>query len=81
MKVFMEHQVTGQIVEVKQGFAWSVLFFGSLALLVRGQIKEAILYAIFAIPTLGIYPIYMCFKANEKKEKKLMKNGFTYWRR
>ena len=46
--------------EAKEGFAWTVLFFGVIALAIRGQIG----FAFVTIVTAGLAAFYYMFTAN-----------------
>lgn len=75
-KVTLKHP-TGIQKEVKVGFSWTIFFFSFIALLIRGQIKEALIVLLTSWIGIGIiYWIYLCFKGNEKLHEELLLKGF-----
>ncbi len=63
---------------VKQGFSWTILFFGIIALLVRGQFKESLFLVLFSLLTIPgfIYWIYLMIRGNELLHEKYLLQGF-----
>ncbi len=76
MKMTLKHP-SGVTKEVKTGFSWTIFFFGFFALLIRGQIKEALIVLLTCWIGIGlIYQIYLAFKGNEKQKNKFLLKGF-----
>lgn len=76
MKMTLKHP-SGVTKEVKTGFSWTILFFGFIALLIRGQIKEELIILLTFWLGIGIiYQIYLAFKGNEKQKDKFLLKGF-----
>lgn len=66
--------------KVKQGFSWTIFFFGWIALIVRGQASKALLGLIlsflFVIPGV-LYGWYMAFRGNRELIDDLIAKGYT----
>lgn len=77
-KVKLKHE-SGLTKEVKQGWSWTIFFFGWIAMFIRGQVKEGIvsigLYFLFIIPGF-VYTLYMCSKGNEKLVESYLEKGY-----
>lgn len=78
---------TGQTREVKDGFSFTVLFFGPWALLFRGQWEIALLLIIVAYVLnflffgigglfISLARILYAFEANNSLQKKLLNKGY-----
>lgn len=59
--------------EVKVGFSWTVIFFGWMALAIRGQALPAIL----GFFTFNITSLYFMFTANRLLARKMVENGWV----
>lgn len=66
----------GQYMDVKGGFSWTVLFFGPLALLIRGQILLAIIDLLVYFTILP--HIIWCFFVNSQRLNSFYNDG---WKR
>lgn len=75
-KVVMEKPGTGQIKEAPVGFSWTVLFFGFLPPLFRGDFKWALIMFILAILTMGISGLVFMFIYNKLYIKDLVGDGY-----
>ena len=61
---------------VKHGFSWTVLFFGFIALFIRGQYLLALLAFLLGWMTAGITNIFFAFMANKALAKQLVSEGY-----
>lgn len=75
MKVHLKNS-TGVTKELKVGFSWTILFFGWITILFRGDIGEFIKWIILFPLTLGIWGIVQCFTANKKYIIKHLEKGY-----
>ncbi len=75
-KALLQHD-TGLTKEVKIGFSWTIFFFGFIALIIRGQVKEALIVLLTSWVGVGlIYWVYLIFKGNEKLREKYILEGY-----
>jgi hypothetical protein len=77
--IVLKNESTGVQRTVKQGFSWTIFFFGGLALLFRGQFKQFVILLILSfllvIPGI-IYWIVLCFTANRDRLDDLAQKGY-----
>ena len=77
--VVMRNEKTGMEKTIKKGFSWTVFFFGGIALIIRGQVKNLLIWLVlsflFVIPGI-IYGWYLAFKANDELIDELGKKGY-----
>ena len=62
---------------VKKGFSWTMLFFGFLVPVVRGDIKWAIITFLAAWVTLGISWLVFPFIYNQRYIEDLVSDGWS----
>ena len=74
--IYFENLHTGQMREAPVGFSWTVLFFGSLPPLFRGDWKWACLTLLCAMITLGLSHFVFIFIYNKIYIKELINDGF-----
>jgi len=65
-------QKNGVTKEIKVGFSWTTLFFGWLALAVRGMIVPALI----TLGTLGLAGLYYCFTINRLQGRQMAADGW-----
>lgn len=77
------HPKTGYRKQVKKGFSWTVLFFGALVPLIRGDFKWAVimmLVGIIGLPTYGtlnlISTVLFSFNYNDLYIDDLVEKGY-----
>jgi len=75
MKVFLKHQ-SGLVKESKVGFSWTVLFFGFLPPLFRGDWKWGLIILLLAPITFGLSNIIFAFIYNRLYIKDLLQAGY-----
>lgn len=75
MKAQMKNQY-GAVKTVKVGFSWTMLFFGFLVPLFRGDFKWAILSIVISALTCGICWLIFPFIYNKIYIKKLIEEGW-----
>ena len=75
MKVTMRNSV-GVTREVKLGFSWTMLFFGPLVPLFRGDLKWTLLSLILDVLTCGIGWLILPFTYNKSYVKGLLYAGW-----
>lgn len=68
----IKFQKNGVTKEVKVGFSWTTLFFGWMALAIRGQTVPALL----GFLTLNLSSLYYMFSANRILARKLAEAGW-----
>lgn len=77
MKRIMRNEI-GQIREVKEGFSWTTLFFGSLVPLCRGDWKWFLIMMVASFLTFGISHLVFCFMYNKFYVNDLIKEGYRF---
>lgn len=75
MKVYLRNY-TGVVKQVKLGFSWTMLFFGILVPLFRGDLKWTVLSLILVIVTSGLAWFVLPFIYNRLYIKSLLENGW-----
>jgi hypothetical protein len=75
-KIVFENPKTGQIKEAPVGFSWTVLFFGCIPPIFRGDYKWALIMLICAVCSLGLSGFVFIFIYNKLYIKELISNGF-----
>jgi hypothetical protein len=75
MKINMKNS-TGILKQVKLGFSWTMLFFGFLVPLIRGDFKWAIISFIIAFITCGISWLVLPFLYNKIYIKDMLVKGW-----
>lgn len=75
MKVYMKNQF-GAMKQVKVGFSWTMLFFGFIVPLIRGDWKWCIVSLLISLVTCGIAWIVFPFIYNKIYIKDLIENGW-----
>ena len=78
MKRIMKHQNTGEVKIVKQGFSWTMLFFGSFVPLVRCDFKWFFISIICSLITCGLSWLVFPFIYNGLYTKDLLKKGYKF---
>lgn len=76
MKVTLVHP-SGVRKKVKVGFSWTMLFFGPLVPIFRGDFAGAIRIFLLSLITLGIYGLVACWTYNKKYAQGLLEKGYT----
>lgn len=77
MKIMLKNKDTGVMKEVKVGFSWTTLLFGTFTPLVRGDWKWAIIQFIAAILSYGASHILFAFIYNKIYIKDLLNKGYV----
>lgn len=79
MKITLQNSV-GNRRTVKQGFSWTIFFFGWIALIVRGQGSKALIGLVltffFVFPGI-LYGWYIAFKGNRDLIDDLISKGYV----
>lgn len=63
---------------VKQGFSWTVFFFGALVPLFRGDIKWFLIMLFSGMFTFGLSNIVFIFIYNQKYIEDLLEKGYSF---
>ena len=69
----IKFQKNGVTKQVKVGFSWTTLFFGWLALAVRGTVGPMIV----TLFTFGLAGLYYCFTINRIHARQLAADGWV----
>lgn len=77
MKRIMKNSV-GQVKIVKEGFSWTMLFFGALVPLFRGDLKWFVISLIAGLCTFGLSWLVLPFIYNKYYIEDLIKNGYKF---
>lgn len=77
MKRIMKNSV-GQVKIVKEGFSWTMLFFGALVPLFRGDLKWFVISIIAGLCTFGLSWLVLPFIYNKYYIEDLIKNGYKF---
>jgi hypothetical protein len=77
MKINLKHAATGAFKQVKLGFSWTVLFFGGLVPLFRGDLKWFFIMIFSALITLGLAWIAFPFIYNKFYIRELLEKGYV----
>ncbi|KRE33415.1 hypothetical protein [Paenibacillus sp. Soil724D2] len=77
MKITVQSKNTGLVKELKVGFSWTFLFFGSFVYIFRGNWSEFWKCFFLSGITLGIYALIQCWTANKKEIVRYMEKGYT----
>lgn len=78
MKRIMTNERTGQYKEVKEGFSWTVLFWGIFPPLFRGDWKWLLIMLILAFFTAGISNLVFPFIYNKLYINDLIEKGYRF---
>ncbi len=73
----MENEV-GLQKKVKVGFSWTLLFFGVLVPLIRGDLKWALIMFVLAFLTGGVSWLVFPFTYNKIYVESLIENGYKF---
>jgi len=76
MKVFMKNQF-GAMKQVKVGFSWTMLFFGFLVPLIRGDWKWTIVMLLITFISYGVAQIIVPFFYNKMYINDLIEKGWV----
>lgn len=76
MKVNLKNNL-GVVKESPLGFSWTIMFFGYLVPLFRGDVKYVFIMVILALFTLGFSNFYFMFAYNGIYLRKLLKEGYS----
>ena len=76
-KLNLKHPEFEVTKEAPVGFSWTVLFFGFLPPLFRGDYKWAIVMLIAALVTFGLSNLIFMFIYNNLYLKSLLETGYT----
>ena len=76
MHIVLKHP-SGLRKTVKQGFSWTMLFFGVLVPLFRGDLKWFLMSCILAICTCGLSWLILPFIYNKMYLEDLLVKGWT----
>lgn len=77
MRVMKNHS-TGHEITVKEGFSWTVFFWGCFTPLARGDVKWAFIMFVSAIITCGFSWLVFPFIYNGIYINDLIKKGYNY---
>ena len=66
----------GVVKQVKKGFSFTILFFGILVPLFRGDYKWFLISLIAVPASMGIFWLFMMFKYNEWYKNDLLEKGY-----
>ena len=75
-KIILENPKTGKVKEAPVGFSWTVLFFGFIPPLLRGDWKWAIIILLLAFITMSLSSFVFMFIYNKLYIKELIGAGF-----
>ncbi len=76
-EVQMINATTGAQVKSFEGLSWTMLFFGSIAPLIRGDMKMAFISFVAAICTVGVSWFIFPFLWNKYHKEALVRQGFV----
>ncbi len=76
-EVQMINVTTGAQVKSFEGFSWTMLFFGSFAPLIRGDMKMALISFVATVCTMGISWLVFPFLWNKYHKEALVRQGFV----
>ncbi|MGL4973360.1 MAG: HrgC protein [Culicoidibacterales bacterium] len=78
MQRVMYQPQTGHMIQVKQGFSWTTLFFGLFVPLLRGDLKWAIIMLALGAITFGLSWLVMPFIYNQKYIDDKLAKGYVF---
>ncbi|MGL5382027.1 MAG: HrgC protein [Culicoidibacterales bacterium] len=78
MQRVMYQPQTGHMIQVKQGFSWTTLFFGLFVPLLRGDLKWAIIMLALGAITFGLSWLVMPFIYNQKYIDDKLAKGYLF---
>lgn len=78
MKRILRNEQTGIVKVVKQGFSWTVFFFGFFVPLIRGDMKYAAIMFLSAMVTFGLSGFVFAFKYNQFYTNDLLEKGYRF---
>lgn len=70
---------TGHVIEVVEGFSWTILFFGPIVPLVRGDLKWTLIMLIASACTFGMSWLVMPFIYNGKYIEEKRSKGYFFF--
>jgi len=76
MRIFLENRMTGESKETKEGFSWTMLFFGAFVPLIRGDWKWFVISFLLAFVSFGLSWLILPFIYNGIYLKELKQKGF-----
>ena len=77
MKRMMKNEI-GQVKVVKEGFSWTMLFFGIFVPLYRGDWKWFLIILVANLFTYGLASIVFAFIYNEIYINNLLEKGYKF---
>ena len=77
MKRIMKNEI-GQVKVVKEGFSWTMLFFGIFVPLYRGDWKWFLIILVANLFTYGLASIVFAFIYNEIYINNLLEKGYKF---
>lgn len=77
MHVRLKNEKTGELVQSKVGFSWTLLFFGFFVPLFRRDFLWALIMALLQSLSIGLVNFVLCFLYNDIFITSKLKEGFV----